>query len=162
MKCVFCLVITAVTMVALMLELIVILLFLPFHRFDQDLKTSLEVVDQNSSFGQMMVGQLYLHMAIFLLQNAKKVTIQTFNTFWILIKGKFIFYEIYIKNKLIVADFGSSHDIVSWSEILSFRMALLTQVPVLEHCCFMPADTGHLKVPHSQSHGVQEISFGTN
>lgn len=58
-----------------MLELIVIPCSLPFHRFDQDLKISLEVVDQNSSFGQMMVGQLYLHMAIFLLQNAKKVTI---------------------------------------------------------------------------------------
>ena len=31
------------------------------------------MVGQNTIFGQLMVGQLYLHMAIFLVHNAKKV-----------------------------------------------------------------------------------------
>ncbi|XP_069959256.1 E3 SUMO-protein ligase RanBP2 isoform X4 [Cherax quadricarinatus] len=42
------------------------------HRFDQSLYTSLGVVGQNTQFGQLMVGQLYLHMAIFLIHSAKK------------------------------------------------------------------------------------------
>lgn len=45
-------------------------------RFDQSLKSHLHVVGQKTIFGQLMVGQLYLHMAIFLIHNAKKVSIR--------------------------------------------------------------------------------------
>ncbi|XP_050685892.1 E3 SUMO-protein ligase RanBP2-like isoform X2 [Eriocheir sinensis] len=42
------------------------------HKFDQSLKSHLHVVGAKSMFGQLMVGQLYLHMGIFLIHNAKK------------------------------------------------------------------------------------------
>ncbi|KAK8396428.1 hypothetical protein O3P69_005465 [Scylla paramamosain] len=50
------------------------------HKFDQSLKSHLHVVGQKTMFGQLMVGQLYLHMAIFLIHNAKKEGLTQANT----------------------------------------------------------------------------------
>ncbi|XP_042203503.1 ranBP2-like and GRIP domain-containing protein 3 isoform X1 [Homarus americanus] len=41
-------------------------------RFDQKLTTGLAVIGPGTQFGQVMAGQLYLNMAIFLLSNAQK------------------------------------------------------------------------------------------
>ncbi|KAK7072855.1 hypothetical protein SK128_020456 [Halocaridina rubra] len=42
------------------------------HKFDQNLTISLKVVGEDSIFGQLMIGQLFLHMASILLQGTKK------------------------------------------------------------------------------------------
>lgn len=50
------------------------------HKFDQSMQTSLEVVGKNGILGQLMIGQLYLHMAIFLMQSTKKDSFATGNS----------------------------------------------------------------------------------
>ena len=52
-----------------------ILILKNFLRFDQKLNLALKVIDKSSTFGQLMSGQLYFHIAVFLLQNTEKVSI---------------------------------------------------------------------------------------
>ncbi|CAL4133606.1 unnamed protein product, partial [Meganyctiphanes norvegica] len=49
------------------------------HRLDQNMQTSLAVVGKNGNFGLLMIGQLYLHMGIFLMYSSKKDSLATGN-----------------------------------------------------------------------------------
>lgn len=46
------------------------------YRFDQSLMGSIVVLGADSQFSQLMIGQLYFLMAVFLMHSAKKVSLE--------------------------------------------------------------------------------------